>query len=105
MKPAREKKILQFLLQLIEARGKIQQLSRWRKQLIGICIGFALAPISWVLFIEPAVYKFILFFLCFGAGMGFSIYTRRVQAERVWPLLVRYLDRSKVQARLDELDA
>ena len=105
MKPSEEKRVLRFLPQLIAAEGKVQKLSRWRKELIGASIGFALTPVSWVLFIEPAIYKFILFFLCFGAGIGVMIFARRLQAERQWPVLTPYLDESKLRARLNELDA
>ena len=78
---------------------------RVKRELIGLFIALLLAAI--VLIIQGTDYRFTASVAVIGfvAGVISGVAGYRVTAMRLWPPVARCVDRSKVEARLRELDA
>jgi len=104
MKPAEEKEFLAFLIRFINAGGKnVVTTPLWKRVVFNVLFLASGFPIMLFLFIEPTVFKFVVFFIVFAWGIACALGLRRRDSDDKWPFFVTYLDRGKIETRIQEL--
>ena len=104
MKPIEEKEFLEFLIRFIDAGGKkIVTTPLWKRVVFNVLFFVSGFPIMLFLFIEPTVFKFVVFLIVFAWGVACGLGLRRTDSDDKWPFFVTYLDRGKIETRIKEL--
>ncbi|OYY75491.1 MAG: hypothetical protein B7Y40_00795 [Gammaproteobacteria bacterium 28-57-27] len=104
MSHSKEKeKLITFIL-IMDGKYVKKPQSLWRKILNEIGFLLFLIPIAFFLFIEPNIYKFILVFMCFWGGVKCAEHIFQTRSYEEWPLFSGYLDRSKIEDRLRQIE-
>jgi hypothetical protein len=105
MSPKRERQLLLAVLKQMDAPGRRRT---WRYWLVNaalwlVCAAFFFAifryggPLGWP--------HLVLGLFGFGVGVFFSVDLYKTMLTLQWPVVGRYIDRSKIEARLHELGA
>jgi len=101
--PKLEKQILLAVLKTIDKKPSVPRKLHWR--IIDFAIWVAVGFFLFRAFSSTGWFQALFPFAMFGFGMLLMFIYLRAQSIVQWPLIGRYLDRSKMEARVRELEA
>lgn len=79
--------------------------ARFKREMCFLVAGLLVAALALVTFIEPTGLKLFIAGGFFIVGLALGIFLWRSTADAHWPVVARCIDRSRIEARLRELDA
>ena len=101
----KEKRLLASVLCQLDGELPNDRPTRLKREVVGLGLGFLFAMVGLCAIIEPNIYKAALIGISFITGLLLGIALWRHTATVQWPVVAKCIDRSKVEARLRELDA
>jgi len=105
MKRAEEKRLLISVLANLDTDTSESIVARAKREICMLAVGVLFAIVVLGTFIEPNIYKVLLGILAFAVGLMIGFMSFRRYSAKQWPVVAKCIDRSKVEARLRELDA